>query len=174
MTEAQELYRPWMINGTYLNRMLQCGARANGWLEHALTECLPLEILDEWKDKLAFVSTANSDAYRIAKKTREERELIFISEHIIPPPNAREDHVDVRYFVFVALHETVHAIKQHEPPNEISVEANNAQEAEADAFAFEWFNGYIERKNNPHLIHFTPQELAAATQRNAVKLQALQ
>ncbi len=174
MTEPQELYRPWMINGTYFNRMLQCGARANSWLEHALTECLPLEILDEWKDKLAFVSTANSDAYRIAKKTREERELIFISEHIIPPRNAAEDHPDVRYLVFVALHETVHAIKQHEPPNEISVEANNAQEAEADALAFEWFNAYVARKNNRHFTNFTARELAAAAHRNAAKLRALQ
>ncbi len=174
MTEPKELYRPWMINGTYFNRMLQCGARANGWLEHALTEFLPMDILDEWKDKLAFVSTANSDAYRIAKRTREERELIFISEHIIPPRNAAEDHSDVRYFVFVALHETVHAIRQHKPPNEISAEANTAQEREADALAFEWFNAYVARKNNRHFKNFTAQELEAATQRNAVKLQALQ
>ena len=73
-----------------------------------------------------------------------------------------------------ALHETVHAIKQHKPPNEISVEANTAQETEADALAFEWFNAYVERKNNPNFKKFTTDELHAATQKNAVKLQALQ
>jgi hypothetical protein len=154
--------------------MLQCGGRANGWLEHALKDCLPTEIFDEWKDKLAFLSTANSDAFRIAKKIREERELIFISEHIIPPNGVAEDHPDVRYFVFAALHEVVHAIKQHRPPNEISEEANKAQEAEADALAFEWFNAYIKRRKSAHLKEFTREELEAAKKKNAPKLQALQ
>ena len=43
----------------------------------------------------------------------------------------------VRYFMFVCLHETVHAIKQHMPPNEITPEENEAQEAEADRLALE-------------------------------------
>ncbi len=174
MTKPEELYRPSVINGTYFNRMLQCGARANGWLEHVLTDCLPTEIFDDWKDKLAFISTANSDAFRIARKTREERELIFISEHIIPPHGASEGHPEVRYLYFVALHEVVHAIRQHKPPNEISEEANNAQETEADALALEWFNAYIKRTKNPYLKEFTKEELAVATKKNTEKLKALQ
>jgi hypothetical protein len=174
MTDPYELYRPWMINGTYFNRMLQCGARANNWLEHALIKCAPREIFDEWKDKITFLSTANSDAFRIAKRTREERELIFVSEHIIPPHGVSEDHADVRYLIFVALHEFVHVIKQHQPPNEISEEANNAQEAEANDLAFEWFNGYIETLNHPDVPEFTEAELVAAQKKNKTKLEALQ
>lgn len=174
MTNPQELYRPWLINGTYFNRMLQCGPRGNSWLEHALKNCLPVEIFDEWKERLAFLSTASSDAFRIARKTRLERELIFISEHIIPPSGAAEDHPDVRYCIFAALHEIVHVIKQHQPPNEILEKANKAQEEEADTLAFEWFNAYITRVNNSHLKEFTRQELDEATKKNAVKLQALQ
>jgi hypothetical protein len=154
--------------------MLQCSARTNGWLEHALKDCLPIEILDEWKDKLAFISTAKSDAFRIAKRTREERELIFISEHIVPPQGVAEDHPDVRYLVFAALHEVVHVIKQHKPPNEISEDTNNAQEAEADALAFKWFNAYIKRTKNPYLKEFAKEELTVATEKNSEKLKALQ
>src|SRR4051812_10923842 len=127
MTAPQELYKPWAIAGSFFSRMLQCSGRANSWLEHTLIECLPMDILDEWKESLAFVSTANSDAYRIAKETREQRELIFISEHIIPPGHAAEDHPDVRYLMFVALHEVVHAIKLHKPANAISADENSAQ-----------------------------------------------
>jgi hypothetical protein len=174
MANLQELYRPWLINGTYFNRMLLCGRRANGWLEVALMRCLPVEMLDEWKERLAFLSTVNSDAFRIGTKTRLERELIFISEHIIPPKDVAEDHPDVRYFIFVALHEIAHVIRQHRPPNEIYAEDNQAQEDEADALAFAWFNSYIKRANHPHLKEFTTQERDDAAQRNKVKLEALQ
>src|SRR3990172_5272366 len=150
MTNLRELFRPWQIHGTYFNRMLQCGPQGNFWLQHALTNCLAAEIFDEWKERLAFLSTASSDAFRIANKTRLERELIFISEHIIPPSGAALDHPDVRYFIFVALHEIVHVIKQHQPPNEILEKANKAQEEEADMLAFEWFNAYIRRVTNLH------------------------
>lgn len=166
MADPQELYRPWQINGTYFNRMLQCGPRASYWLEHALKDCLPIDILDAWKAKLAFLSTTNSDAFRIAKATRENRELIFISERIIPPKRASEDHPDIRYFVFVALHEVVHAIKQHKPPNEISEAENSAQEIEADTLAFDWYNTYLKSKKNPHLPEFTKQDLDKSTEKN--------
>ena len=174
MTGIQELYRPWQINGTFLNRMLHCGGRSNSWLQAVLTDFFPADLFDIWKDKIAFVSTASNDAFRIAIKTRLERELIFVSEHIIPPPGAALDHPDVRYFIFVALHELVHVIKQHKPPNEILEEANKIQEEEADRFAFEWFNGYVKRMKNPYLTEFTVQELNEAKARNAEKLQALQ
>ena len=76
--------------------------------------------------------------------------------------------------MFVALHETVHAIKQHRPPNEISEEENNLQESEADDLALDWLNAHIRMRNNPHLKEFTKEELAVAKEKNMKKLEALQ
>ena len=84
-----------------------------------------------------------------------------LSEYVIPPAGAAEDHTDARYLVFVALHGIVHAIKQHKPPNEISEAANNEQETEADALAFEWFNAYVKKKNNPYFKPFTKKDTSA-------------
>lgn len=46
MVTGHELYRPWMISGTVFNKMLQCSLDSNQWLEHALTYCLPYEVLE--------------------------------------------------------------------------------------------------------------------------------
>jgi hypothetical protein len=61
------------------------------------------------------------------KALRERRELIFLSKHIAPSPGMNEADPVVRYFMFACLHETVHAIKQHRPPNEITAEQSQAQ-----------------------------------------------
>ena len=56
MPTGSELYRPSTIAGTVFNRMLQCGPDSNYWLEHALKHCLPYEVLEQWQDRIAFIS----------------------------------------------------------------------------------------------------------------------
>ena len=77
-----------------------------------------------------------------------------------------EAHPVVRYFMFVCLHETVHAIKQHRPPNEITPEENQAQESEADRLALQWINDYLRERNNPHMPLLTSEEIERAQARN--------
>jgi hypothetical protein len=149
-----------------LDRMFQCGEEANFWLRLAITEGLPTELIKEWHAKLTFISAFGRDGFRINKKLRESSELVFLAEHIIPSGGMSEDHPVVRYFMFAALHEAAHAIKQHRPPNEISTEENRAQEDEADALAFEWFNEYIANRNNKYLRPQTEDEVEKAQERN--------
>src|SRR5262245_55691294 len=124
-----------MIVGSVFNSMLQCGPDSNHWLEHALANCLPYELLELWQDCIAYISAEDRDAFRINKALRESRELIFLSEHVAPSPGMNEADPIVRYFMFVCLHEAVHAMMQHRPPNEITPEENKAQELEADELA---------------------------------------
>ena len=166
MATGSELYRPWMIAGTVFSRMLQCSAEANNWLEHTLTHCLPCHLLEEWQDRIAYISAEQRDAFRINKALRESCELIFLSEHIAPSPGMNEADPIVRYFMFVCLHETVHAIKQHRPPNEISREENECQESEADRLALQWINGYLEERNHPDMPPLTEKEIESAQARN--------
>lgn len=149
-----------------LKDMLQAGTAANYWLEHALVNCVPTELFEEWKGKIVFLSASGSDAFRVAKVLRENGELIFLSERIIPKGALSEDDPRVRYFLFAALHEVVHVIKQHKPPNEISKEENDAQEAEANDTALEWYNDYVRCLKNPHLGELTKQEIASIQEHN--------
>jgi hypothetical protein len=166
MVTGRELYRSWMIAGTVFSRMLQCSPESNHWLEHALTNYLPYELLEQWQDRIAYISAEQRDAFRINKALRESRELIFLSEHIAPSPGMNEADPVVRYFTFVCLHETVHAIRQHRPPNEITVEENNAQEAEADRLALQWINDYLKERSHPDMPLMTEEEIARAQARN--------
>jgi len=146
--------------------MFQCGEEANFWLRLAITEGLPADLIIEWHAKLTFISAFGRDGFRINKKLRESSELVFLAEHIIPSGQMSEDHPVVRYFMFAALHEAAHAIKQHRPPNEISIEENQAQEDEADALAFDWFNEYIAKRGNKYLLPLTEEEVEKAQERN--------
>lgn len=166
MVTGAELYRSWMIAGTVFNKMLQCSPDSNHWLEHALTNCLPYEMLEEWQDRIAYISAEQRDAFRINKALRESRELVFLSEHIAPSPGMNEADPIVRYFMFVCLHETVHAIKQHRPPNEITPEENEGQEAEADRLALQWINNYLKERNHPDMLLMTREEIERAQDRN--------
>ena len=166
MATGSKLYRPWLIAGTVFNKMLQCSPESNHWLEHALTNCLPCNELEEWQDRIAYISAEQRDAFRINKALRESRELIFLSEHIAPSPGMNEADPVVRYFMFVCLHETVHAIKQHRPPNEIMPEENEAQESEADRLSLRWINDYLKERNHPDMPPLTEDEIERAKVRN--------
>ena len=166
MVKGAELYRSSLISGTVFSRMLRCSPESNSWLEHTLKNSLPYEVLEEWQDGIAYISAEGRDAFRINKALRESRELIFLSEHIAPSPGMNEADAIVRYFMFVCLHETVHAIKQHRPRNEITQEENEAQESEADELALQWINDYLRERNHPDMPLLTTKEIEAAQARN--------
>ena len=79
-----------MIEGSYFNHMLDCGDRYNQWVKIALGY-LPIEILDENSENLVFISTAQRDACRVARFYCENREVILLSERILPKQGAVED-----------------------------------------------------------------------------------
>ena len=83
MTDTDKLYETWMIEGSYFNQMLDCGDRYNQWVQYAL-EYLPVAVLDENKENLVFISTAQRDACRVARHHCENREVILLSDRILP------------------------------------------------------------------------------------------
>jgi hypothetical protein len=170
MTESSNkdrLYDSWRVKGSYFSQMLECGSNYNPWVQHAL-KYLPEEIFNEHKESLAFVSTANKDACRLARHLCENREIILLSERILPKQNAIENLSEVRYFIFVVLHEVAHAIKKHKSPifDNLTDEEIKAQEDEADKIALDWFNQHIEERNNPNLKPLTREEIEAEQEKN--------
>lgn len=174
MTDTDKLYESWMIAGSYFNHMLECGDRYNQWVQIAL-EYLPQAVLSENKDKLAFISTAQQDACRVARHYCENREVIILSERILPKQNASEDQPEVRYFIYVVLHEVAHAIKKHKSPKFDSLTENEyqTQEDEADALALKWFNEHVEARNNQHLKKITMEEISEMQKTNQALMENL-
>jgi hypothetical protein len=174
MTVSSDLYRSWRSEGSYFSDMLDCGDRYNRWVEIAL-EHVPPNILDEYKERLVYVSTADRDGCRLARKYCEEREVILVSERILPKKGVSLGDPDVRYFVFVILHETVHAIKRHQSPkfDSLSESDNIAQENEADALALEWFNSYVAAQKNPYMQRLTMEEVKDAQARSRERMNDL-
>jgi Zn-dependent peptidase ImmA (M78 family) len=167
MTDTYKLYASWTIEGSYFNHMLECGDRYNQWVQIAL-EYLPQGVLDENKESLVFISTAQRDACRVARYYCENREVIILSERILPKQNASEDRPEVRYFIYVVLHEVAHAIKKHKSPKFDSLTEGEyqAQEAEADELALQWFNEHVEARKNPHLKKITTEEISESQKKN--------
>jgi len=147
--------------------MLECGHYYNRWIEYAL-EYLPQEIFDEHKENLVFISTAETDACRVARHYCEKREVIVLSERILPKYGADEEQPAVRYFIYVVLHEVAHAIKKHKSPifDSLTQDEKISQEDEADKLAFQWFNQHIEKISDPSLIAITKEEIEKEKQRN--------
>lgn len=142
-----------------------CGHDGNFWGAYALG-CLPDDVLTQCEDRLAFVSTTESDGRRLTRQFCEGRDIVVLSERIVPKGHKSEADPQVRYFTFAVLHEVAHAYRDHRPPNEISPEENDVQEAEANALAFQWFNDFIRRENRPALPEFSQAELEQAQTAN--------
>ena len=141
--------------------MFDCSYDAKSWIIYALN-CLSADVFERCRDRLAFVCMDTSDGRRLTPEFMEGREIIVLSERIVPRGCLAEDHPKVRYFVFVVLHEIAHAVCQHRPPNQITEEKYSAQEAEAHGLAFSWFNDYLRARKHPDLREFTEQELKQA------------
>ena len=146
--------------------MIHCG-RYYIYVECAL-RYLPPEILDEHKDKLAIISASSVDVCRVARALCKDREIIVLSEHVLPKKGSQEDQADMRYFIFVVLHEIAHVVKKHRSPlfDNLSVEENKVLESEADELAYAWFNEHMGLRNNPHLKPITPKEVKVVQSRN--------
>ncbi len=73
------------------------------------------------------------------------------------------------------LHEVLHAIKKHKSPkfDELTPEENEAQEAEADAIALEWFNEHVKARNNQYLKPITREEIEQAQSKNQALMKKL-
>ena len=162
MTDDRLLYQSSIIRGSYFSRMLDCGPY-DRWVEIALGY-LPRDVLDEHKEGLAYISMAYRDGCRLARVICENREVIVLSDHVLPKGHTDEGQPEVRYFIYVVLHETAHAIKKHRSPkyDSLSAEEFEAQEHEADALAFQWFNDHIALLGNPYLPAITHEEIEAA------------
>jgi len=174
MTDTEKLYESWMVTGSYFNLMLDCGDRYNRWVEIALSY-LPQEVLDEYKEDFVFVSTAQRDGCRVARHYCENREVILLSERILPKQGADDGQPEVRYFIYTVLHEVVHAIRKHKSPkfDNLTAEENQAQEDEADKMALDWFNQHVKKRDNPHLEPLTTKEVEAAQERNQALMEKL-
>lgn len=168
MTNEYDLYASSIIEGSYFNAMLDCGRQNNWWLELAL-KYLPQDVFDQNKENFLFTSTATRDACRVARKYCQTREIIIISERILPGQTISvETDSKARYFIYVVLHEVAHAIKKHRSPifDNLTAEEYEAEEKEADDLAMSWFNDHVEKENNEHLFPITKEEIKVAQEKN--------
>ena len=142
MTDHRCLYEPWHAEGSFLNRMLHVGGMAGSWgtwFTHALRH-LPLDVFDDIKEMIMVVSTGHVDGCRVPPDVQEGRELVLISDRVLPKSGSSGDQPEVRYFVVTVLHEIAHVVCRHRSPRSISTESNSTQEDEARTIALEWFN----------------------------------
>ena len=148
--------------------MLCCGSKYNPWVTYAL-KFLPSETIRQIGDKLAFYSTAEKDACRVARSICEQREIILLSERILPK---KGDDSKERYFIFVVLHEIVHVVKRHRSPllDSLTPEESEAQEKEADELALSWFNDYVKNNRHLNLLPLTPEEIDEAKRKNQERM----
>ncbi len=160
------LYASWRIKGSYFNEVIHCGPDYNDWVGNAL-RYLPEEIFDENKDKLAFISTVQVDACRVARYLCENKELILLSHRIFPKAGEGEGHSNGKYFIFTVLHEVAHAIQKHGSPlfDNLEQEEIKEQEKEADELALKWFNVHL-LSINPDLPPLTMEEIKTAQAKN--------
>lgn len=174
MTDREKLYESWMIEGSYFNQMLDCGHHYNQWVQIAL-EYLPEAVLDEHKEGLVFISTAQRDGCRVARRYCQNREVILLSERVLPKSGANEGQPAVRYFIYVVLHEVAHAVKKHKSPkfDNLTEQENQVQEDEAHAMAMEWFNEHVKARNNEFLKPITKQEVEEAEKKNIALMESL-
>jgi hypothetical protein len=168
MTIEYELYESSIIEGSYFNAMLDCGREHNWWLELAL-KYLPEDLFNQSKESFLFTSTAIRDACRVAKQYCQTREIILLSERILPGQNVRDEaNPKARYFIYVVLHEVAHAIRKHKSPkfDKLTNDEYKAQEKEADELAMSWFNEHVAKRNNKYLLPITKQEIEIAQAKN--------
>jgi hypothetical protein len=124
--------------------VIECGGDyANGAVRSALEEYLPPDVLSAFDGRLALVSTGNVDGVRLTKSFCRDRDIIVLSERVIPAKSGDEEfHPGYRYFIFVVLREIAHACKDHLSPlsDDLTAAQFETQTREADELALKWFN----------------------------------
>ena len=162
------LYESFRVEGSYFNAMLNCHPHHNRWLEIAL-RYLPPEVFARHKDGLLFTSVAHRDACRLARHHCETREIILLSERVLPGGAVQDEtHPKARYFIFVVLHEVAHVDRRHKSPkfDHLSGDDQQAQEREANDQALQWFNEHVMNRDNLHLKPITTSEIDVARAEN--------
>lgn len=155
--------RSWQNPSDANYKLLQgCGEPCGWWVYQAL-KFLPPSFVDDWKDKLAFYSTSGRDACRVSRTICQEREIILLSERIVPKTLAFTDPA-ARYFIFAVLHEVAHAVKMHNHPADAM--DKRMQEKEADEIAFAWFNEHVQLEGKRDLRNLTMEEIEQARAKN--------
>jgi hypothetical protein len=100
-------------------------------------------VLSTFSGRLALLSTTAVDGIRLTRSFCRDREVIVLSERIIPSKLGDEEfHPGYRYFIFVVLREVAHACRGHLSPSldGITPEETDAQKREANELALKWFN----------------------------------
>ena len=124
--------------------LVDCGGDyANAVVRSVVEDYLPPDVLSAFSGRVAFVSTTSMDGIRLTKSFCRDREIIVLSERIIPVKSGDEEfHPGYRYFIFVVLHELAHACRDHLSPSLDGLTAAQveAQERETDELALKWFN----------------------------------
>ena len=124
--------------------LVDCGGDyANAVVRSVVEDYLPPDVLSAFSGRVAFVSTTSMDGIRLTKSFCRDREIIVLSERIIPVKSGDEEfHPGYRYFIFVVLHEVAHACRDHLSPSLDGLTAAQveAQERETDELALKWFN----------------------------------
>jgi hypothetical protein len=124
--------------------LIECGGDyANAAVRSVLEDYLPPDVFGALNGRLAFVSTTSMDGIRLTKSFCRDREVIVLSERILPVKSGDEEfHPAYRYFIFVVLRQVAQACKNHLSPSldGLTAEEAAAQEREADELALEWFN----------------------------------
>ena len=124
--------------------LIDCGgAYANAAVRSVLENYLPSDVLSAFDGRLAFVSTGDVGGVRLTKSFCRDRDVIVLSERIIPVTSEDEEfHPVYRYFIFVVLREIAHACKEHVSPysNDLTAPQVESQTREAEELALKWFN----------------------------------
>ena len=124
--------------------LIDCGgAYADAAVHSVLENYLPSDVLSAFDGRLAFVSTLRVDGVRLTKSFCRDRDVIVLSERIIPVTSEDEEfHPVYRYFIFVVLREIAHACKEHVSPfsNDLTAPQVESQTREAEELALKWFN----------------------------------
>ncbi len=124
--------------------LIDCGGDyANAAVRSALDDYLPPDVLSAFDGRLALVSTAAVDGLRLTKSFCRDRDVIVLSERIIPVKSGDEEfHPGYRYFIFVVLREIAHACKDHLSAlsDDLTAAQLEIQTREANELALNWFN----------------------------------
>jgi hypothetical protein len=175
MTIRYEMNKPRIFESGYFNAVLDCGYTHNRWIEVAL-KYLPDDLFDQNTKGFLFTSTVTRDACRVARHYCQTREIILISERILPGQNVKDEtNPKARYFIYVVLHEVAHAIGAHRSAilDNLTKEECEAQEKEADEFAMKWFNDHVAKRNNKHLLPITKEEIKEVQEKNQIVMKKL-
>ena len=131
------------------------------WHVKTALKYLPESELHSLSGNLYITSTTSRGACRLSRALCETKEIIILSERIMPPQKPSEDDEIFRYFIFVVLHEVAHVIKKHRSPlyDELTLEEAEKQEDEANKLALDWFNAHVINRRNPNLQELSQEEI---------------